>query len=142
MTHSLALAATIHADRLATADRHRLSETCSHTPGRRDYVPSFCVWRPWDIDGMRLPLAAGTHDPPARRRPPRPEPTTVILRRLAALTASDDGVLPESDPTLFAITIAVLAVAAAALVVASKGRLGQPTNWSGADVSPTTMATT
>jgi len=66
-----------------------------------------------------------------------------LLSDLSLEAASDDGVLPESDPTLFAITIAVLAAAATALVVVTRGNLGRATDVSAAEVSPhTTTATT
>jgi len=50
----------------------------------------------------------------------------LMLSDISLEAASNDGVLPVADPTLFAIAIAVLASAAAGLVVATRGRLGQP----------------
>ncbi len=60
----------------------------------------------------------------------------LLLSDLSLEAASGGGVLPESDPTLFAITIAVLVIAATALVVATKGRLGLASGSSSADVTP------
>ena len=59
----------------------------------------------------------------------------LLLSDLSLEAAADDGVLPESDPTLFGITIAVLVVAATAVVAATRGRLGSATADSDADVS-------
>jgi hypothetical protein len=50
----------------------------------------------------------------------------LMLSDISLEAASNDGVLPVADPTLFAIAIAVLASAAAGLAVATRGRLGQP----------------
>lgn len=60
----------------------------------------------------------------------------LLLSDLSLEAASNDGVLPESDPTLFATTIAVLVIAAVCLVVATRGRLGLPAGSSSADVTP------
>lgn len=60
----------------------------------------------------------------------------LLLSDLSLEAASDDGVLPKSDPTLFAITIVVLAIAAAGLVIATKGKLGFATGSTRGEVSP------
>ena len=49
----------------------------------------------------------------------------LMLSDLSLRAASEDGVLPEADPTLYALTIAVLAISAAGLVVKTNGQLGR-----------------
>ncbi len=67
----------------------------------------------------------------------------LLLSDLSLEAASNDGVLPESDPTLYAITIAMLAIAAAGLVITTKGRLGSSHQYVDDDVtSHTATATT
>ncbi len=67
----------------------------------------------------------------------------LLLSDLSLEAASNDGVLPESDPALYATTIAVLVIAAAGLAMATRGRLGLPAASSSADVIPNeTIATT
>lgn len=48
----------------------------------------------------------------------------LILSDISLEAASEDGVLPVVDPTLYGVTIGVLALGAIGLIVATRGRLG------------------
>ncbi len=48
----------------------------------------------------------------------------LMLSDISLKAASEDGVLPVVDPTLYGITLGVLTLGAIGLIVATQGRLG------------------